>query len=95
MLYYCAGVFVAYAALTLLFLLFFRRFLPETKSLSLEAITYAFHDDNWGKIVHFSGNDSGGSSSIGRGSGSDDDSFSLLSGSAGGEGEGEGEGRAR
>lgn len=47
---------MAYSALTMLFLAFFYKYLPETKNLPLEAITYAFHDDNWGKTVFFGGN---------------------------------------
>ena len=53
------GVFVVYSALTIAFLCFFYKYLPETKNLPLEEITYAFHDDNWGQKVFFNGNSDG------------------------------------
>ena len=73
-----AGVFVAYAVVTFGFLCFFYKYLPETKNLPLEEITYAFHDDNWGKRVFFSGNRPNRQSNSG-GYGNDDNGSILCS----------------
>lgn len=50
------GAFLVYAGLTMAFLLFFYKYLPETKNLPLEDVTRAFDDDNWGHHVYFTGN---------------------------------------
>jgi MFS transporter, SP family, solute carrier family 2 (myo-inositol transporter), member 13 len=45
------GAFLTYAAVSLLFLVFFYRYLPETKGRELEAIQTLFNDRNWGKAA--------------------------------------------
>jgi len=45
------GAFLTYAGISLLFLVFFYRYLPETKGRELEAIQSLFNDRNWGKAA--------------------------------------------
>lgn len=40
--------FLMYAAISVLFFIFFYRYLPETKGLSLESVTQLFTDSKWG-----------------------------------------------
>jgi hypothetical protein len=46
------GAFLLYAAISLVFLAIFVVYLPETKGLPLESITYLFDDNNWGKSLY-------------------------------------------
>lgn len=61
------GAFLTYAGVSVLFLLFFYRYLPETQGRELEAIQALFNDRNWGKAA--SPSQRGKSRTAGRSSG--------------------------
>ena len=47
------GAFLLYTSIGATFLIYFAKYMPETKGLTLEGVQRLFSDDLWGKEYHF------------------------------------------